>query len=101
MTNDARIMQTDSGGIQEDTSILRVPYVTLWGNTKQSVMIEVGTNRLIGTGAAHIPATSGEAVSEPRLSRAPPLQDSRDTVRIAAILTQKLRAEKLRRPDAA
>ena len=53
MTSDVRIMQTDSGGIQEDTTILRVPCLTLWGNTKRSVIIEAGTNRLIGTDAAH------------------------------------------------
>jgi UDP-N-acetylglucosamine 2-epimerase (non-hydrolysing) len=44
----SRLVLTDSGGIQEETTALRVPCVTLRQNTERPVTIEVGTNRLAG-----------------------------------------------------
>jgi len=46
---DARLVLSDSGGIQEETTILKVPCLTLRENTERPVTIEAGTNRLIGT----------------------------------------------------
>ncbi len=48
MMSAARILLTDSGGIQEETTILGVPCLTLRENTERPVTIEQGTNRLIG-----------------------------------------------------
>ncbi len=45
----ARIVLTDSGGIQEETTILRVQCLTLRDNTERPITCEVGTNRLVGT----------------------------------------------------
>ena len=44
----ARYVLTDSGGIQEETSALKVPCLTLRGNTERPVTITSGTNRLVG-----------------------------------------------------
>ena len=101
LTSDARIMLTDSGGIQEETTILRVPCLTLRENTERPVTIEAGTNRLVGTAAARIVDAFDDAMSAPRPSRAPPLWDGRSADRIVAILTERLRAGKPRQQDAA
>jgi UDP-N-acetylglucosamine 2-epimerase (non-hydrolysing) len=45
----ARIVLTDSGGIQEETTILKVPCLTLRDNTERPVTIECGLNQLVGT----------------------------------------------------
>ena len=46
---DARLVMTDSGGMQEETTILNVPCLTLRENTERPITTEVGTNRLVGT----------------------------------------------------
>lgn len=46
---EAKLVLTDSGGIQEETTILRVPCLTLRENTERPVTLEQGTNTLVGT----------------------------------------------------
>jgi UDP-N-acetylglucosamine 2-epimerase (non-hydrolysing) len=50
----ARMVLTDSGGIQEETTVLGVPCLTIRPNTERPVTIEQGTNRLVGTDPAAI-----------------------------------------------
>ena len=45
---DARLVLTDSGGIQEETTVLGVPCLTLRENTERPVTVEQGTNRIVG-----------------------------------------------------
>lgn len=45
----ARLVLTDSGGVQEETTTLGVPCATLRGNTERPITVEVGTNRIAGT----------------------------------------------------
>jgi UDP-N-acetylglucosamine 2-epimerase (non-hydrolysing) len=45
----ARCVLTDSGGIQEETTILKVPCLTLRENTERPATVQVGSNRLVGT----------------------------------------------------
>ena len=44
----ARVVLTDSGGIQEETTILQVPCLTLRENTERPITVEVGTNQIVG-----------------------------------------------------
>jgi UDP-N-acetylglucosamine 2-epimerase (non-hydrolysing) len=54
LTAGARVVLTDSGGMQEETSVLRVPCLTLRPNTERPVTVERGTNRLVGNDPARI-----------------------------------------------
>jgi UDP-N-acetylglucosamine 2-epimerase (non-hydrolysing) len=66
---------TDSGGIQEETTALGVPCLTLRDNTERPVTIDLGTNRLAGTQKAGILAAWQEMKNEPKAGRIPPLWD--------------------------
>ena len=48
LMSEARLVLTDSGGIQEETTILQVPCLTLRLNTERPITIERGTNQLVG-----------------------------------------------------
>jgi UDP-N-acetylglucosamine 2-epimerase (non-hydrolysing) len=85
---EARLVLTDSGGVQEETTILRVPCVTLRDNTERPVTISEGTNRLGGTTAAGIRAALREALDAEIPADLPPphLWDGTAGRRIAACL---------------
>jgi len=46
---DSRFVMTDSGGIQEETTALGIPCLTLRENTERPITVSVGTNRVVGT----------------------------------------------------
>lgn len=48
LQKNARLVLTDSGGIQEETTVLGVPCLTLRENTERPITVEVGTNQLVG-----------------------------------------------------
>ena len=50
----ARVILTDSGGIQEEASYLGIPCLTMRENTERPITIELGTNRLVGTAKDNI-----------------------------------------------
>ena len=54
LMKNARLALTDSGGIQEETTCLGVPCVTIRENTERPVTVEHGTNMLAGTSAEGI-----------------------------------------------
>jgi UDP-N-acetylglucosamine 2-epimerase (non-hydrolysing) len=84
---EARLVLTDSGGIQEETTILGVPCLTLRENTERPATVECGTNRLVGRDPARILAAWQEIRSAaPAPARVPPLWDGRAAERIADIL---------------
>jgi len=79
----ARIVLTDSGGVQEETTILRVPCLTLRENTERPVTVEMGTNRLVGTDSARIVAAYREALArDTAAAQVPPLWDGGAAERI-------------------
>ena len=81
---DAAAVLTDSGGIQEETTILGVPCLTFRDNTERPITIEMGSNRLIGTDPATIvPAVRDALAHRSSEVRRPPLWDGRAGERIA------------------
>ncbi len=85
---EARLVLTDSGGIQEETTVLGVPCLTLRNNTERPITIDQGTNHLVGLDAGRIVAAARRVLSEPsRASRVPDLWDGRAAARIIDILT--------------
>ena len=83
----ARLVLTDSGGVQEETTILGVPCLTVRENTERPVTITHGTNRLVGTAPARIIAAVDETLAAPRPDgRRPELWDGRAAERIVGVL---------------
>jgi UDP-N-acetylglucosamine 2-epimerase (non-hydrolysing) len=85
---ESAVVLTDSGGIQEETTVLGVPCITMRSNTERPVTLTKGTNRLAGTSGKAILAAFEEAISSERPHEAPELWDGRAAERIVAILAQ-------------
>ncbi|MCB0304532.1 MAG: UDP-N-acetylglucosamine 2-epimerase, partial [Calditrichaeota bacterium] len=49
LTQNCKFVMTDSGGIQEETTYLGIPCITLRENTERPSTVEVGTNEIVGT----------------------------------------------------
>ena len=85
----AKLVLTDSGGLQEETTALGIPCLTLRENTERPITIELGTNKLVGTSAEKIKQAafeileSSEQKSAPRI---PPLWDGHAAERICDAL---------------
>jgi UDP-N-acetylglucosamine 2-epimerase (non-hydrolysing) len=93
----ARAVLTDSGGIQEETTVLGVPCLTMRDNTERPVTIEEGTNRLAGTDPDGIRKAWRELAGQaPRPAGIPDMWDGQAAERIAVVLERVLR---LRRPQ--
>jgi len=87
----ARVVLTDSGGIQEETTILGVPCLTLRENTERPATVELGTNRLVGREPERILAAYREVMAAPGGSgRTPPLWDGGAAARIVTVLREAL-----------
>jgi UDP-N-acetylglucosamine 2-epimerase (non-hydrolysing) len=84
MSNSA-VVFTDSGGIQEETTALGVPCLTLRENTERPVTIEQGTNILAGTQKKTIMAAWSEMQAHPKAGRIPPLWDGAAASRCLAV----------------
>jgi len=88
----ARIVLTDSGGIQEETTVLGVPCLTFRDNTERPITVSHGTNRLIGTNPDRIAfEVAATLASPPPAGRIPPLWDGHAADRIAEVLAQAMR----------
>ena len=84
---DARVVLTDSGGIQEETTILGVPCLTIRHNTERPITVTMGTNTLVGTDPAAIRREALAAIEGARPEPArPPLWDGKAGERIAEII---------------
>jgi UDP-N-acetylglucosamine 2-epimerase (non-hydrolysing) len=88
LTSEARVVLTDSGGVQEETTVLGVPCVTLRDNTERPVTITEGTNQLAGTRPEAVRAAVERALSTPATGRVPRFWDGRAAERIAEHMAQ-------------
>ncbi len=80
----AKIVLTDSGGLQEETTVLGIPCLTLRLNTERPVTIEMGTNVLVGTDPEKIRQAAFavlDGTSKPD-AKIPPLWDGKTAGRI-------------------
>ncbi len=83
----ATLVLTDSGGLQEETTVLGVPCVTIRENTERPATVDVGTNYLVGTRPEAIVSTSLEVLSgNAKRGGIPPLWDGRAAERISEII---------------
>jgi UDP-N-acetylglucosamine 2-epimerase (non-hydrolysing) len=87
----AAVVLTDSGGIQEETTYLRTPCITLRENTERPITYEIGTNVLCGRDMDSVRREVARIVrGEKRQSFIPPLWDGRAGERVAKILVEQL-----------
>jgi UDP-N-acetylglucosamine 2-epimerase (non-hydrolysing) len=83
----ARVVVTDSGGIQEETSALGIPCLTYRDNTERAITVEIGTNRLVGVDPAALGAALAEELARPVTTARPiPLWDGAAGPRAAAAI---------------
>ena len=92
----ARLMLTDSGGIQEETTILEVPCLTLRFNTERPITTTIGSSQLVGNDPDRILAGYAQIMENHHDSRIPPLWDGHAAERIIKILAERLPAAEFR-----
>jgi UDP-N-acetylglucosamine 2-epimerase (non-hydrolysing) len=86
----ARFVLTDSGGIQEETSVLHVPCLTVRNNTERPITVTRGTNKVIGVRPTHIVKEVAAVLRTRAHARVRiPLWDGKAAERIARILHAK------------
>ncbi|MGD1021686.1 MAG: UDP-N-acetylglucosamine 2-epimerase (non-hydrolyzing) [Candidatus Sulfotelmatobacter sp.] len=91
LNDGARIVLTDSGGVQEETTVLGVPCLTLRKNTERPATVEQGTNQVVGTNPDRILAAAQLILrSSTRPPRRPPLWDGKAASRIVTIVREHL-----------
>ena len=98
LMREAKLVLTDSGGIQEETTALGVPCLTLRENTERPITLTEGTNSLVGANPAAIRAAFEDVMtSGGKAGRIPEYWDGRAATRIAHALHAWLPGQKGRR----
>jgi UDP-N-acetylglucosamine 2-epimerase (non-hydrolysing) len=87
LQRNATVVITDSGGIQEETTYLGVPCLTVRSNTERPITVELGTNTLVGQDTTRLRTELARILAgERKASSIPPLWDGKAGERIAAVL---------------
>ena len=86
LTAGASVVLTDSGGLQEETTALGIPCLTLRENTERPATVEQGTNTVVGTDPARIIREARRVLASPPPARCPPLWDGHAGERVADAL---------------
>ncbi len=94
----ARLVLTDSGGVQEETTALGTPCLTLRDNTERPITVTEGTNQVVGRDPARIVAAAAGVLRNPPARRRPALWDGRAGERIAEALLTRLQTADAPRP---
>ncbi len=87
----SKLVLTDSGGLQEESTALGIPCLTLRENTERPITIEMGTNVLVGTNPDKIKHTAYEILENPDFTagaKVPPLWDGKTAGRICDALIE-------------
>ena len=90
LTSHARLILTDSGGLQEESTALGIPCLTLRENTERPITVSEGTNRVVGTRTADILEGVDRALGPATVARIPDLWDGRASERIADVISRFL-----------
>jgi UDP-N-acetylglucosamine 2-epimerase (non-hydrolysing) len=90
----ARLVLTDSGGVQEETTALGVPCLTMRDTTERPITITEGTNVLVGRDPTRIVAEAERVLADGVAPRRPALWDGRAGERIADVLLEESRARR-------
>ncbi len=85
LTSHARLVLTDSGGLQEESTALGIPCLTLRENTERPITVSEGTNQIVGTDTEAILAGYRRAFSPAAARRRPELWDGRTADRITRV----------------
>jgi UDP-N-acetylglucosamine 2-epimerase (non-hydrolysing) len=88
MQRDAALVITDSGGVQEETTVLGTPCITVRPNTERPITVSMGTNQLAEPETLAV--TAKEMLSSPPKGEVPPLWDGRAGERAAVAITDWL-----------
>ncbi len=84
---DAKVVLTDSGGLQEETTALGVPCLTLRENTERPITVEIGTNTLVGSDMEKVKENVNKILQgQYRKGHIPELWDGKASERIAKFL---------------
>lgn len=88
--SEARLVLTDSGGIQEETTALGIPCLTLRENTERPITVEMGTNVVVGTDTQRIINGAAAALNGAacKAAKQPPLWDGHTAERILDVLEE-------------
>jgi UDP-N-acetylglucosamine 2-epimerase (non-hydrolysing) len=89
LLKDARLVLTDSGGIQEETTALGIPCITLRENTERPITVSQGTNTVVGTAVDQILACYEDVIKTGgKVGRVPDLWDGKAAQRIVHVINQ-------------
>ncbi len=91
LLHNAKLVLTDSGGIQEETTYLGIPCITMRENTERPITVEIGSNVLVGTDTERIIAEAQKVLDgNAKKGQIPELWDGKAAERIVRILNEKL-----------
>ena len=87
LLHDAKFVLTDSGGIQEETTYLSIPCLTMRENTERPITVEIGTNTLVGSDTELIIKEAKQILAgNNKLGQIPPLWDGKAAQRIVEVI---------------
>ena len=94
LISNSHMVLTDSGGLQEETTALGIPCLTLRENTERPITVNQGTNKIVGNDTGIIISSAEEILSgRTETGRVPELWDGRTAIRIADIIVERITSQ--------
>ena len=90
LVTNSQIVITDSGGIQEETTYLQIPCLTVRENTERPITVSIGSNELVSLNANVIASKMQEKITIKNKTDIPPLWDGDTTQRILKIISERM-----------